>query len=389
MVRRLLVLVVALLLAVQVVRNAAANALFERSPGSAGRFWSGHPSVEIAQGMTEIGQAAHDQKPVSSAIFAKVDDAAIKAPLAPEPFLVRGVQNELAGNTGLAAQAFMAAEQRDARSLPAHYFLADVFYRQGNGQRTLDEVGLLARLAPHGVESVAPYIATIAKDRSTWPQLKRLFRDNANLEDASLSAMAADPANADAVLMLATRHPAAKANWPASLVNSLAGAGQYERARAVWAAMSNVRLAPGSILYDSGFTDAEAPPPFNWLLSSSTVGLAEREKGGRLEVIFYAQQDGVLAKQLLLLPAGTYRLTSPFSGDAAHAGELKWSLRCDRSDTPLASAGLDEVSHGWSFTVPSDCKAQWLELSGVSSDVAAQVDVVISNLRLVPERAHD
>lgn len=388
MVRRLLALLVALLLGAQVVRNAAANALFERSPGSAGLFWPGHPSVEIAQGMTEIGQAAHDQKPVSPAIFAKVDNAAIKAPLAPEPFLVRGVQNELAGNTGLAAQAFMAAEQRDARSLPAHYFLADVFYREGNGQRTLDEVGMLARLAPHGVESVAPYIATIAKDRSTWPQLKRMFRDNAGLEDASLAAMAADPANADAVLMLATRHPAAKASWPASLVNSLAAAGQYERARTLWAAMANVRLAPGSILYDSGFTDSESPPPFNWLLSSSTVGLAEREKGGRLEAIFYGQEDGVLAKQLVLLRAGAYRLTSPFTGDAAHAGELVWSVRCDRDAKPFASAGLDEVSHGWSFTVPSDCTAQWLELSGIASDVAQQVDVTIANLRLVPERTH-
>ena len=46
---------------------------------------------------------------------------------------------------------------------------------------------------------------------------------------------------------------------------------------------------------------------------------------------------------------------------------------------PFTSAGLDEVSRGWSFTVPSGCAAQWLELSGIAGDVAQQADVTITN----------
>src|SRR5438270_1870730 len=207
MVRRLFVLVAALLLAVQVVRNAAVAEWAETSPASAFKAWSTHAAAELALGMTEIGTAAHERKPVGTATFAIIDDAAAKAPLAPEPFLVRGVQASLEGKSSLAAQAFMAAELRDPRSLPAHYFLADIFYRSGDPRRTLEQIGALARLAPGGTQTLAPYLAAYAKDRSAWPYLRELFRSNPNLADASLTALAHDPAYAEAVVGLGVMRP--------------------------------------------------------------------------------------------------------------------------------------------------------------------------------------
>ena len=172
MARRLLVIVLALLVATQVIRNSAVAALVDRNPDAAARVWPGHPAAEISLGMTAIGRAARQQQPVPPSIFAMMDDAARKAPLAPEPFLVRGVQAQLSGNIPLAIDAFAAAEHRDPRSLPAHYFLADALFRWGDSRRGLSEIGILARLAPGGVASVAPYVATYAKDRGTWPQLR-------------------------------------------------------------------------------------------------------------------------------------------------------------------------------------------------------------------------
>src|SRR5690242_18370092 len=102
MIRRLLVVVAALLVAAQVVRNAAVAALADTSPAEAFRAWPSHPAAELAIGMTEIGTAAHEQKPVGTATFAMIDYAAAKAPLAPEPFLVRGVQASLEGKSALA-----------------------------------------------------------------------------------------------------------------------------------------------------------------------------------------------------------------------------------------------------------------------------------------------
>ena len=49
--------VAALLIAVQVVRNAAVHALAEMRPADAASAWSGHPESEIGVAMTDIAQA--------------------------------------------------------------------------------------------------------------------------------------------------------------------------------------------------------------------------------------------------------------------------------------------------------------------------------------------
>jgi hypothetical protein len=391
MARRLLALVLALLLAAQVVRNAAVVALADASPDLAGRIWLGHPAVEASLGMTEIGRAAVQKKPVPPAIFAMMDDAALKAPLAPEPFLVRGVQAQLAGKAPLAIEAFSAAAQRDPRSLPAHYFLADTLFRSGDTGRGLREIAVLARLAPGGVTSVAPYVAAYAKDPRTWPQLRELFRSKPELEQTALTALAADPANVGTVMALADkRDPDAKATWLPVLMNSLLAARQYATAHGIWASTASARIRAGSLLYDGNFTEANAPPPFNWALMSSTVGLAERRSGGGLHLIFYGREDGLLARQLLVLSPGRYRVTMSAAGNPGDARALSWAVRCDGSQTPLSALPLDvAASRPWTFAVPAGCSAQWLELSGVSSDVAHQSEATINNVGLVPERSSD
>jgi hypothetical protein len=386
MVRRLLVLALALLLAAQVARNAAVAAFAEKSPAAAFSAWPAHPAAELALGMTEIGTAAHERKTVGPATFAIIDDAAGKAPLAPEPFLVRGVQAELAGNSKLAEQAFAAAEWRDPRSLPARYFLADIYYRLGDPRRTLEQIGALARLTPNGSQTIAPYLAAYAKNRSAWPYLRELFRANPGLGDASLTALARDPAYADAVLALADGRHTEGSDWPPALINSLISVGQHAKARAVWAATSHLRLPSNLTVYDAAFVDSKSRPPFNWSLISSTVGLAEREPGGRLHVMFYGQEDGVLAQELILLAPGAYRMSLALSGDVSHAAAMHWSLRCDGSAKPFASAGLDSAARGWVFSVPAGCSAQWLELSGASADIAQQTDISIGNFKVVAER---
>jgi hypothetical protein len=387
MARRLLVTLLALLLAVQVVRNAAVTALADLSPDTAARFWESHPASELSLGMVEIGRAAHDRRPVSTAVFALVDDAAARSPLAPEPFLVHGVQYQLAGRTGDAAKGFAAAELRDPRSLPAHYFLADVYYRLKDPRRTLQQIALLARLTPTGASTLGPYLAVYARDRSAWPYLRELFRSEPNIEDASLSALARDPANADVIIALSDpRRRTPESNWVRTLIGSQVAAGQYAKARALWAQTSQAPVPPGLTIYDPGFADAKAPPPFGWELLSSTVGLAERQPGGRLHAIFYGREDGVLARQLLVLSPGTYRMSMAVSGDAPQRRALSWVIRCDKSDRPFASVTLDvAASRPWTFTVPPQCGGQWLELSGRSSDVAQQSELTIANQRLVAE----
>ena len=77
------------------------------------------------------------------------------------------------------------------------------------------------------------------------------------------------------------------------------------------------------------------------------------------------------------------------AGTAADAHALTWSIRCDGSQAPIAAIKLDvAASRTWNFAVPAGCAAQWLELSGVSSDLSHQSEVTIHNLRLVRGRSN-
>ena len=374
-----MILLIGLLVAAQVVRNAAVAAWAELYPARAATLWAGHPSVELSLGMTEIAQAVRLRKTASPAIFAMINDAAVKAPLAPEPFLVRGVQAQLSGDLASAQRAFAEAQRRDPRSLPAAYFLADHYSRVGDVANGLAQIAVVADLSPGGVQSVAPYTAAYAQSPANWPLLRNIFRNHPQLEEATLEALSLNASNSSAALALAEpafRRP--DTPWVPVLLRNLVDAGQYARARAIWAAISGVPVAQDLLVFDTSFSHPAAAPPFNWVLTSSTVGLAERQPGGRLHALFYGQEDGVLASQLVLLPPGSYRVTMDLLGDAAHARPLSWSLRCDKSREPFATITLDAAAaRGWSFQIPANCPAQWLELSGSSSDMPQQSDVAI------------
>jgi hypothetical protein len=117
----------------------------------------------------------------------------------------------------------------------------------------------------------------------------------------------------------------------AVLLHGLVDGGQYSRARAIWATVGGAGSRSAGLIYDAAFDDPKAPPPFNWALTSSTVGLAERQHGQRLHAIFYGSEDGVLASELLLLPPGSYHLQFRLGPSALHPDAVSWSLRCDKA----------------------------------------------------------
>jgi hypothetical protein len=382
------VLGAALLVGVEVVRNAAVVQYAETKPQLAARIWPSHPASKLWLGLTEIGLSARNRAAVAASTFELIWQGAREEPLAPEPFLVRGVQAQLAGDQRVAEQAFVAAKLRDGRSIPARYFLAEQYFRNGDAPSGLREIAVLARMVPNGVTSLAPYIATYAKDPRNRTQLQSLFKSDPTLEQAALSTLATDPRNADLILGLAT--PSATApQWSGVLIPSLVNARQYGAAYRVWARMARVPPAPNATVFDAGFAGSDAPLPFNWSLTSSTVGLAEGQPGGRLHAIFYGQEDGVLARQLLLLKPGRYRLSMRISGEPSRASALSWTLTCADSKAQLVSLVLSDpkkAASGISFDVPANCVAQSLELTASAPEVAQQADVTISDFNLKREQ---
>lgn len=302
---------------------------------------------------------------------------------------MRGVALQVRGDLETAKRSFLEAQWRDPRSLPAAYFLATYYYRTGHALEGLEQTALLARLSPSGSVAV-PFVAVYARDSSNWPQMRHLFRAQRDLESPVLKSLAGDSKNADAILALADpefRKP--DSEWVPLLLSSLVASGDYSRAWTIWSSIG--RAHGGSdLLFDPSFSDPRPPPPFNWSFVSSTVGLAERQPGKGLHVIFYGGEDGVLASELVLLPAGSYRLQMKLPGEPVHAEALRWSIRCNKSAEPVSTIAIDEtVRNGWTFQVPANCPAQWIELSGRSGDVAQQSEATIAGLNLSRVGTHD
>jgi hypothetical protein len=371
------------LLGVQVVRNAAVQANAEFNPKFAARIWPSHPSVEIFLGLAEIGRAARERKAIDPSTFSMIDDAALKSPLSPEPYLVRGVRAQMSGDAEAAAHAFLEAQWRDPRSLPAAYFLGTYYFSRGRVSEGLMQAAILGKLSPGGAGAIAPFLAEYGRIPSNWPEIRSFFRREPYLEDAVLASLAADGGNAQAILAIADEaHRRPDSPWLKVLVNSLINGGDYSRARQIWSEVGEGAV-DHSLVFDPQFSNAGPPPPFNWTLASSAVGLAERQPGNRLHVLFYGNQDGVLASQLVLLPAGTYRLEMHLAGPAAHPQSLRWSIRCDKAPEPLADIRLDAAAmSGWTFEIPGGCPAQWLELSGQTSDFTDRAEAIIGRFRL-------
>ena len=382
--RRILTLIGALLLAVVISRNAAVGLLAEQAPDEAARIWPGHPDVEISSAMTRIALAAREGRVVPPSSFSLLQRAAVQDPLAPEPFLVRGVQQSLRGDAAGARLAFEAAQWRDPRSLPAAYFLADQYVREGKIEPGLQQIAALARLSPNGGKTVGPYIASFAANPANWPALRKTFHENPGLAEPAFDTLSGKIETIPALLAIVDKDAfTPTASWFPRFLDTLISAGQYAKARSAWARVS--KASNVELLHDVAFKDSKSLPPFNWALTSNAVGLAERQAGGRLHILYYGQDDGVLAMQLLTLPPGFYRLNYKSVGSAADPENgLTWSVWCDKGAAALASVTLRQgADRGLSFAVPPGCPAQWLRLSGASGDIAHQTDVTISNLSLV------
>lgn len=382
-------LLIALPLGLLVVQNAFVASFSPVDPARAARLWSSHPSVLLEEGLSEVGELAASGRSVDPALIQRLLNAYPKAPLEPETFLVRGVQAQLAGDQALAGRAFLAARDRNPRIVSARYFMADHYLRTNQTAEGLAEISALVRLVPQSLPSVAPYLAAYAKQPEAAPRIREMVAKQPKLESELLAQLAGDPGNHDLIMYLWSGQGGGDAvRWQTGLLNELVAAGQFERAQSAWARFTGISPVRDK-LFDPDFTSIDRPP-FGWSLVSGPAGVAEPQAGGRLHIIYYGRDQLVLAKQLLLLSPGSFRLSMKVAQSSGDPEPLGWVIRCLPSETEIMSLPLASTSGGKveSFQVPpTGCSAQALELVGRPPEFPQQVDLTLSQLRLDRESA--
>ena len=367
-----------------VLRSAAVDDRRDR-PALAQALWPGHPAIRTDRALLAIGQAAARGHPAPPAVRREVPRIAASAPLNPEPFLIGGAIAQAEGRELAAERLLVAARDRDPRSRGARFLLAERYLRTGRIADGLIEMHSLVSLQSRGAEAFGPALVAYAATPGAVPQLRRFFRRYPHVEAGVLSVLAADAANADLVLALASNVRDPTPDWRGTLVAALASAGQFAKAQSVWSRLAGVRAGTG--LFNPAFADLPAPPPFDWSFPQSGEGVAEPDGRGRLGILYYGRARVVLASQLLRLPPGNYRLAMAVERARGSKGALRWVLRCVPGQTVLKEILVEPESSAGDFAVPAGCEAQWLELTGVPGDVPETSELAITALRLVPGSA--
>ena len=386
-VRTVIVLVVAALLAMQVVRTALVADPSTRMT-IAPRLWPSHPTLLTNQTMAEIGAHAARGEPPPPATLRQVDAIARMAPLAAEPFLIKGALAQVEGKQEHAERLFLAARIRDPRSAAARYFLADRYLRTVRIAPALAEIAALSRLYIEARAQFGPALATFAQMPGGVPQLRRFFRTSPELEPFVLAHLANDARNADLVLALWGRRPvdpkAPPPEWQGTLIRRLTEQGQFAKAYATWRLVAGVERGPGTI-FNPGFRKISVPPPFNWELSA-TGGVVEPAPGDRLQVIYYGRQDAVLAEQLLMLAPGRYQLGMEISGPLGDGGELAWTLSCVPRHELIFRLPINRKGRiAGKFSVSQNCPVQSFRLTALPGPFPQSQEFTIGGLSLIRE----
>jgi tetratricopeptide (TPR) repeat protein len=176
----------------------------------------------------------------------------------------------------------------------------------------------------------------------------------------------------------------------------LADAGAFSQAEALYQEAGGRPPTRGNNVRNGGFEEDGLLAPFDWDLHveaglSATVQL--REGGGRaLFLSTDGEHQGEMARQLLLLKPGRYRLTA-IAGDIAgdHFERPQIRLLCAAAephailDVRLGAASAAGARSQSDFDVPaSNCVGQWLVIVSGMSEQALQSDPWIDQVTINP-----
>jgi hypothetical protein len=388
-VRSIAVALVAALLAALVIGQATVEAGAGKGEVQGTRVWAGHPSVILEVGLAEVGRTTTEGRPVDKALITKLIHAAAKAPMAPEPYLVRGVEASSQGNNKLAGRAFLAARARDPRSIAARYFLADHYVRSGEIGPGLNEISALVRLLPQSVAGMAPYLAAYARNPEGTDAVRALLRKHPQLEPVVLQALAADPRDASLAISLwngkasEAVHP-----WQNMLLETLIAAGRFDEANGAWSKFSGNKqeTGPGRVNFAN-----RQQGPFGWAYASGASGIAEAQGDAGLRLVYFGRDDLVLASRVMMLGPGRYSLSMTIDGKSS-AEPLAWTIECLPSGPEIARLSLGGVSEAGSvrstFRIPPEgCHAQRIRLTATATELSEKIQLTIGNFLIRQEGA--
>ena len=169
----------------------------------------------------------------------------------------------------------------------------------------------------------------------------------------------------------------------------MADAGRYDLAWNVYAAAhpQAVRAA----IHDPGFQRlGSIDGPFAWTVVPGNGLSVEQRRYGAQGALSYRVQTGaggMVARQLLMLAPGGFRLSGAVPERADGSAPPALRLTCAGSGQPIATIAADKPGFAQPFVVPADCPAQWLDILVDGGDNPLGASGAIGGLKVSPDQA--
>jgi hypothetical protein len=163
---------------------------------------------------------------------------------------------------------------------------------------------------------------------------------------------------------------------------------RYDTAWQVYA-VSDVHAARGTIRDPDFVRFGMAEGPFAWTMISGNGLMAEPRGSGGHSVLAYRAMTGtggVIARQLLMLQAGDFRLSGAAPERTSDAPPPVVRLTCASSGQVVATISANASTFAGPVIVPAACPAQWLEIVVDGGDNPLGSSGAVGELHISPAR---
>jgi len=321
--------------------------------------------------------------------------ALASAPLASEPFAAiaaASLVEDPRGKTGRETALLTEALRRDPRSRAARILLMRQMAVSGDLKGSFAQLEVLYRLNPILVTQAMDSIARLVDTPKRMDVALAALSGRPNLYEPFVVGMVGKNKSRETVAQLARGLPADILSKPGirrSVVGQLVDVREFALAKSIWQA-GDVK-APTGLVFSPDFSDRRTPPPFNWQRYETTSGAADFGKERGLSVNYYDRSPGRLARQVVTLPPGRYRLYVEFRLIGGSADNVRLRIACFGAPTALAEIPLFEPGSGLrksviGFQVPTQtCEGQELGIWGVVAEKRSETEVELQRVDILPE----
>jgi hypothetical protein len=388
--KRIALLLSLAVLAVLMLRASLANILRYADPALALSLNSANSEAAEARAEALMLESANNR--AEAAILAR--RALERSPVSAAAARILAITYVTTGDEAATRRLIRYSESLSRRDLPTQAWLIEDAVQHNDVRGALRHYDIALR-------------ATRPAEQMLFPVLFKAIAQPA-VVDGLVDTLAVRPPWGDAFLLLASREATdldglarliagvAKRDYPlpvsvAPVASArMVDAAQYDDAWRVYAATNHGAVR--DIVRDPSFIHATAGAgPFAWSIMSGNGLMAEPRRYGAQNALAYAAETGAggaVARQLLLLPGGSFRLAGRSFERAPDAPPAQIRLTCAGSGEAIALVPAADATFSQGFVVPAGCPAQLLDVVVDGGDNPLGASGGIGNLHILRDRGN-